>query len=63
MTRRNVARFDAPSEWAACSISGSSSSRTGCTVRTTNGSVTNIIASTIDAFVNATLMPIGDVGP
>ena len=32
---------DAPSERAASSISWSSSSSTGCTVRTTNGSVTN----------------------
>ena len=53
-TRRNVCQFDAPSERAASSISRSSSSSTGCTVRTTNGSVTKSIASTIDACVKAT---------
>ena len=36
----------APSEAAACSISRSSSSSTGCTVRTTNGSVTKSSATT-----------------
>ena len=60
-TRRNVVSCDAPSEWAACSTSGSSSSSTGCTVRTTNGSVTNIRQSTIAVCVKATLMSIGDV--
>ena len=44
--RRNVVDCEAPSECAACSTSGSSSSSTGCTVRTTNGSVTNIRQST-----------------
>ena len=62
-TRRNVVSCDAPSECAACSTSGSSSSSTGCTVRTTNGSVTNIRQSTIAVCVKATLMSIGDVGP
>ena len=37
--------------------------QTGCTVRTTNGSVTNIIARTIDVRVKATSMPTGEVGP
>ncbi len=45
--RRKVFPSDAPSDLAACSISRSSSRSTGCTVRTTNGSVTNISASTI----------------
>ena len=60
---RNVLGSDAPSERDASSISRSSSVRTGCTVRTTNGSVTNISASTIDVRVNATSIPIGDCGP
>ena len=54
---------DAPSDFEACSISGSSSCSTGCTVRTTNGSVTNMSASTIAARVYATSTPIGDDGP
>ena len=37
----------APSDAAASSISGSSSISTGCTERTTNGSVTNSSASRI----------------
>ena len=43
--RRNVASRPAPSDEAASSISVSSSSSTGCTVRTTNGSVTKRSAS------------------
>ena len=39
MRRKIVSRF-APSDAAASSISRSSSISTGCTVRTTNGSVT-----------------------
>src|SRR5829696_7467027 len=62
-TRRNVCQFVAPSDFAACSISSSNSSNTGCTVRTTKGSVTNNIASTIDVVVKATLIPTGDCGP
>ena len=53
----------APSERAASSISRSSSSSTGCTVRTTNGSVTKSSARKIAVRVNATLMPTGDCGP
>ena len=45
-----------PSPW-------SSSSSTGCTVRTTNGSVTNSSASKIAVRVNATLIPTGECGP
>src|SRR4029079_12781367 len=40
-TRRKVASGPAPSDAAASSTSRSSSSRTGWTVRTTKGSVTN----------------------
>src|SRR6266516_1414856 len=63
ITRLNEVRPEAPSERAASSASGSSSCRTGCTVRTTNGRVTNIIASTIAVRVNATSTPIGERGP
>ena len=61
--RRKTARSEAPSERPASSISVSSSIRTGCTVRTTNGSVTKSSAITIAARVKATLIPIGDFGP
>ena len=61
--RRNDARSLAPSERAASSISRSSSSSTGCTVRTTNGSVTNSSARKIAVRVNATLTPTGECGP
>jgi hypothetical protein len=61
--RRKVVAGEAPSECAACSSSGSSSWSSGCTVRTTNGSVTNIIASTIAVRVYATSTPTGDCGP
>ncbi len=63
ITRRNVVSDEAPSEAAASSISRSSSTRTGCTVRTTNGSVTNISAATIAVRVNAMSIPTGDCGP
>ena len=53
----------APSERAASSISRSSSSSTGCTVRTTNGSVTKSSARTIAVRVNATSIPTGERGP
>ena len=62
-TRRNVCSSEAPSDLAACSISWSSSSSTGCTVRTTKGSVTKSIASTIAVVVKATLTLTGDCGP
>src|SRR5581483_2991011 len=61
--RRNTVRLPAPSDRAASSISVSSSCSTGCTVRTTNGSVTNRRARKIAVRVNATLIPIGDCGP
>ncbi len=43
--RRKRREREAPSEAAASSISRSSSISTGCTVRTTNGSVTKSSAS------------------
>ena len=43
--RRNTVKPRAPSELAASSASRSSSMSTGCTERTTNGSVTNSSAS------------------
>ena len=46
MIRRKVVKLLAPSDAAASSISRSSSISTGCTARTTNGSVTNSSAST-----------------
>src|SRR6478735_6828177 len=55
--------IEAPSDAAACSISRSSSRTTGCTDRTTNGSVTNSSASRIAQRVPMTFTPTGDVGP
>ena len=63
MIRRKTVNRLAPSDSAACSISRSSSSSTGCTARTTNGSVTNRSAMTTAVRVNATLMPTGLSGP
>ena len=45
MIRAKIDRRPAPSDAAASSISRSSSINTGCTVRTTNGSVTNSSAT------------------
>ena len=53
ITRRNVAKRDAPRDAAASSISVSSSSNTGCTVRTTNGKVTKRRAARIAQRVKA----------
>ena len=53
----------APSEAAASSISSSSSISTGCTARTTNGSVTNSSAIRIPMRVKATSIPNGPPGP
>ena len=61
--RRKIARRRAPSDAAASSMSRSSSSSTGCTVRTTNGSVTKSSAMTRPARVYATLTPAGPRGP
>ena len=63
MIRRKTVTGPAPSEAAASSISRSSSSSTGCTERTTNGSVTNSSASRTPARVKATSMPTGPFGP
>ena len=57
MTRRNVVNRLAPSDAAASSTSRSSSSSTGCTVRTTNGSVTNRNARNTAERVLATSTP------
>ena len=46
MIRRKIVQLPAPSEAAACSASRSTSISTGCTERTTNGSVTNASAMT-----------------
>ena len=62
-TRRNVVKRLAPNEAAASSTSGSSSARTGCTVRTTNGSVTNRNARVTARGVLATSIPTGLSGP
>ena len=59
MMRRNTVSGLAPSEAPASSTSGSSSISTGCTARTTNGSVTNSSASATPIWVKATLMPTG----
>src|SRR4051812_6525490 len=59
MMRRNVVPAPAPSDVAASSISLSSSMRTGCTERTTNGRVTKSSDIATAVFVKATLMPTG----
>ncbi len=51
MIRRKIVKLPAPSEAAASSMSRSSSISTGCTARTTNGSVTNSSASSTAARV------------
>ena len=57
--RRRIVPGRAPNEAAASSIARSSSSSTGCTERTTNGSVTNSSASPTAARVKVTSMPTG----
>ena len=63
MTSRKVVNRLAPSDAAASSTSGSSSSSTGCTVRTMNGSVTNKKARNTATRVLAQLTPSGLDGP
>ena len=63
MTRRNVVAREAPREAAASSTSVSISSSTGCTVRTTNGTVTNASARNTALRVLFTSTPIGLSGP
>ncbi|CAJ8885775.1 Uncharacterised protein [Burkholderia pseudomallei] len=58
-TRRNVSQRDAPRHAAASSCSRSKSSRTGCTVRTTNGRPMKVSATSTPNGVNATLTPSG----
>ena len=58
-TRRKLCHGDAPSVAAASSSSRGSSSRTGCTVRTTNGSPMKMRATRTPSGVNATLIPSG----
>src|SRR3954468_163928 len=62
-TRRKMAVDEAPSDAAASSISRSSSWTTGCTERTTKGSVTKASASRMAHVVATAWMPTGDVGP
>ena len=45
--RQKVCQLEAPRVWAACSCSVPISRSVGTTSRTTNGSVTKIVASTI----------------
>ena len=63
MIRRKTVKLLAPSERAASSISASSSSSTGWTVRTTKGRVTNSRAKRIAVLVKARWTPTGDFGP
>ena len=63
MMRRKIVNRLAPRDAAAYSTSGSSSASTGCTVRTTNGSVTNRNARNTAMRVFATSTPIGLRGP
>ena len=63
MIRRNVVNRLAPSEAAASSTSVSISSSTGCTVRTTNGSVTNASARSTARRVLSSSTPSGLSGP
>jgi hypothetical protein len=63
ITRRNVVSRLAPSDAAASSVSRSRVSSTGCTVRTTKGSVTNARARNTATRVLATLTPSGEFGP
>ena len=57
VTRQNVWRGLAPSVAAACSCSSPISRSTGATSRTTNGSETKIVASTMPGTAKMTWMP------
>ena len=59
MTLTNVRNRPAPSVAAASSTSSSRFSKTGCSVRTTNGMPTNVSAMTTPSGVNAPLIPSG----
>jgi hypothetical protein len=52
--RQNVCQREAPSVAAACSCSSPTSRSTGTTSRTTNGSDTKIVASTIPGTLKMT---------
>src|SRR5207248_7271809 len=55
--RQNVCQRPAPSVLAACSCSSPSSSSTGTTARTTSGSDTNTVASTMPGVAKMTCTP------
>src|SRR5205085_758346 len=61
--RRKVAKPDAPRVAAACSCSVPISRSTGTTSRTTNGSETKIVASTIPGSEKITWMPASASAP
>ena len=62
-TDRKMVRLLAPSEAAACSTSRSASISTGCTERTTNGSVTKASATITPGWVALRWIPTGLCGP
>src|SRR6478736_3222902 len=62
-TRRKIVQLLAPSDAAASSTSRSASMRTGCTARTTNGSVTKARATASPAVVALRCTPTGLFGP
>ena len=57
VTRQNVCQPEAPSVAAACSCSSPISCSTGATSRTTNGSETKIVASTMPGTEKMIWMP------
>ncbi len=61
--RRKMATRPAPNDAAASSCSRSSSSSTGWTVRTTNGSVTKSSATRMPVRLYASSIPTGLRGP
>ena len=62
-TRRKVVALEAPRDAAASSTSRSSSMSTGCTERTTKGSVTKARATASPQRVALRCTPIGLFGP
>ena len=61
--RRNVCHAVAPSVRAACSCSTPISSSTGTTARTTSGSETKMVASTMPGTAKMTSKPRSDSQP
>ena len=57
VTRQNVCQPEAPSVAAACSCSSPTSTSTGATSRTTNGSETNIVASSMPGTAKMIWIP------